>query len=271
MERLRFRRARSFSGGEPTLSPHFLEACRYAREVGYWSVQAASNGLRFVLEPEFAFQAKEAGLNMVYLQFDGVTNEANRHRHIDNLYDAKCLAIIERLHEAGIDITPVTTVVRTVNDDQVGPILDFMIRNSDKIGAVSFQPVSFTGRDEDISDEERHRKRYTTSHLARDLSRYYDGKIDPYRDWYPFPFRSSRRPSLRRIQVECSSVPGAAAAKELRNRIHRATTSFHLSNDPGDLDTSPGRARSNSGGGSTPRERASAMCFQAEPKSPWRA
>ncbi len=34
---------------------------------------------------------------------------------------------------------------------------------------VSFQPVSFTGRDEDISDEQRQRQRYTLSHLAHDL------------------------------------------------------------------------------------------------------
>jgi uncharacterized radical SAM superfamily Fe-S cluster-containing enzyme len=173
-----------FSGGEPTLSPHFLEACRHAKEIGYWSVQAATNGLRFVLEPEFAFQAKEAGLNMVYLQFDGVTNEANAHRQVRNLFEAKRLAI-ERIFEAGMDITPVTTVVNTVNDAQVGPILDFMIDHSDVIGAISFQPVSFTGRDEDISDEDRRLKRYTVSHLARALSDYYGGKIDVYRDWYP--------------------------------------------------------------------------------------
>ncbi len=173
-----------FSGGEPTLSPHFLDACRYAKQIGYWSVQAATNGLRFVLEPEFAQQAKEAGLNMVYLQFDGVTNEANAHRHVENLFDAKRLAI-ERIFEAGIDITPVTTVVNSVNEKQVGPILDFMIDHSDVIGAVSFQPVSFTGRDEDISDSDRKRMRYTVSHLAHELSRYYDGKIDVYRDWYP--------------------------------------------------------------------------------------
>ena len=173
-----------FSGGEPTLSPHFLEACRYAKDLGYWSVQAATNGLRFVLEPEFAYQAKEAGLNMVYLQFDGVTNEANAHRQVKNLFDAKRLAI-ERIFEAGMDITPVTTVVNTVNDRQVGPILDFVIDHSDVIGAISFQPVSFTGRDEDISDDDRRRMRYTVSHLAHGLSRYYDGKIDVYRDWYP--------------------------------------------------------------------------------------
>ncbi|HEY7819298.1 MAG TPA: radical SAM protein, partial [Vicinamibacteria bacterium] len=173
-----------FSGGEPTLSPHFLEACAYAKELGYWSVQAATNGLRFVLEPEFAHQAKEAGLNMVYLQFDGVTNEANAHRQVKNLFDAKRLAI-ERIFEAGMDVTPVTTVVNTVNERQVGPILDFVLDHSDVIGAVSFQPVSFTGRDEDIGDEDRRRMRYTVSHLAHELSRYYDGKIDAYRDWFP--------------------------------------------------------------------------------------
>ena len=173
-----------FSGGEPTVSPHFLEACRYAKEVGYYSVQAATNGLRFALEPEFAHQAKEAGFDMAYFQFDGVTNAANRHRHISNLFDAK-LAAIESMDAAGIEIIPVTTVVNTVNDQQVGPILDFVIQHCDKMGGVSFQPVSFTGRDEDISDADRHRQRYTISHMAREFARYFEGKIDPHRDWYP--------------------------------------------------------------------------------------
>src|SRR5687767_3312368 len=35
-----------FSGGEPTISPIFLDAVRYAGEVGYFSVQAATNGIR---------------------------------------------------------------------------------------------------------------------------------------------------------------------------------------------------------------------------------
>ena len=173
-----------FSGGEPTLSPHFLEACAYAKKVGYYQVQAATNGLRFALEPEFAFQAKEAGFDMAYLQFDGVTNESNSHRHISNLFDAKLLAM-ENMFKAGISITPVTTVVNTVNEKGVGPLLQFIIDNSDKVGGISFQPVSFTGRDEDITDEDRHRQRYTISHLAHEFARYFEGKIDPYRDWYP--------------------------------------------------------------------------------------
>ena len=40
-----------FSGGEPTISPIFLDAVRYAREVGYFSVQAATNGIRFAQDP----------------------------------------------------------------------------------------------------------------------------------------------------------------------------------------------------------------------------
>ena len=173
-----------FSGGEPTMSPHFLEACAYAKEVGYYAVLAATNGLRFAIEPEFAYQAKEAGFDNAYFQFDGVTNEANKHRHITNLFDVKQRAI-ENMAAAGIDVTPVVTVLNTVNDAEVGRILDFAIQNSDKVGAVSFQPVSFTGRDESISDEDRKRQRYTISHLAHELHRYYDGKIDRYRDWYP--------------------------------------------------------------------------------------
>src|SRR4030095_15190555 len=38
-----------YSGGEPTMSPHFLEACAYAKQVGYTLVQAATNGLRFAI------------------------------------------------------------------------------------------------------------------------------------------------------------------------------------------------------------------------------
>ena len=36
-----------FSGGEPTLSPYFLDAIAYSRKVGYNSVQAATNGIEF--------------------------------------------------------------------------------------------------------------------------------------------------------------------------------------------------------------------------------
>jgi molybdenum cofactor biosynthesis enzyme MoaA len=128
-----------FSGGEPTLSPDFLRAVSYAREVGYFCVQCASNGIRFAQEPEFCQQAKAAGLRLCYLQFDGVTNEANSHRKVGNLFDVK-LRAIENLAAAGIDVVLVVTVVNGVNNDQVGKIVKFAIDNADKITVVSFQP-----------------------------------------------------------------------------------------------------------------------------------
>jgi uncharacterized radical SAM superfamily Fe-S cluster-containing enzyme len=207
-----------FSGGEPTLSPHFLHACRYAKKVGYTFVQAATNGLRFALEPDFAERAKEAGFDMAYLQFDGVTNEANSHRKISNLFDVKKVAI-DNMHAAGIKITPVVTIVNGLNNESVGPIVDFCLENHDKIGGPAFQPVSFTGRDEEIGDEERHRKRYTTSHLAHDLARYYDGRIDPLRDWFPLGAGTSfaaiadhmSSPDAQFGQLSCSCHPNCGA------------------------------------------------------------
>ena len=172
-----------FSGGEPTLSPHFVEAIRYSREVGYFCVQCASNGIRFAQEPDFCRESKAAGLRLVYLQFDGVSNEAHAHRKVGNLFDVKAKAI-ENLHAAGIDVVLVVTVVNGVNDDQVGKVVQFAIANADKITVVSFQPVSFTGRDEDISDEVRASQRYTLSHLARDLH-HQTGILEPMRDFFP--------------------------------------------------------------------------------------
>ncbi len=172
-----------FSGGEPTLSPFFLRAIAYAKERGYFCVQCATNGVAFAQDRELAVKAKAAGLRLAYLQFDGVTNFANSHRKVGNLFDVK-LRAIENLHAAGIDVVLVVTVVGGVNDHQVGPIVDFAVANADKITVVSFQPISFTGRDEDVGDEARRRQRYTLSHLAHDVKRQ-TGATEPLRDWFP--------------------------------------------------------------------------------------
>jgi tetraether lipid synthase len=175
-----------FSGGEPTLSPYFLDAVRYAREVGYNSVQAATNGIEFAKSFEFCKAAAEAGLRYAYLQFDGIGNAANEHRKVGNLFDVK-LRAIENLHAAGVEIVPVTTIVNGINNEQVGRIIKFALDNPKRISFCSFQPVSFTGRDEEISDERRHAQRYTLSHLAHDVKNQ-TGLGEPARDWFPISF-----------------------------------------------------------------------------------
>src|SRR2546429_2865407 len=178
-----------FSGGEPTLSPYFLDAVRYAREVGYNSVQAATNGIEFAKSFEFAQQAADAGLRYAYLQFDGIGNAANAHRKVGNLFDVK-LKAIDNLHRAGVEIVPVVTIVNGINNEQVGRIIQFALDNPRKIGFLSFQPVSFTGRDEAITDERRVAQRYTLSHLAHDVKGQ-TGLGDPARDWFPISFMST--------------------------------------------------------------------------------
>lgn len=172
------------AGGEPTISPVFLESVKYAKDVGFFSVQAATNGVRFAQEPGFAEKAHEAGMRVAYLQFDGVGNENHAHRKISNLFDVK-LRAIENMYKAGIDVVLVVTIVNTLNDHQVGPIVKFAMDNADKISFVAFQPISFTGRDEDIDDETRARQRYTLSHLAHDIKKQ-TGVTEPLRDWFPF-------------------------------------------------------------------------------------
>jgi 7,8-dihydro-6-hydroxymethylpterin dimethyltransferase len=178
-----------FSGGEPTLSPYFLDAVAYARKVGYNSVQAATNGIEFAKSPEFAKQAFEAGLRYAYLQFDGIGNAANSHRLVGNLFDVK-LQAIENLHNAGVEIVPVVTIVNDLNNEQVGRIIQFALDNPKRISFLSFQPVSFTGRDEAITDERRHAQRYTLSHLAHDVKDQ-TGLGEPVRDWFPISFMST--------------------------------------------------------------------------------
>ena len=178
-----------FSGGEPTMSPYFLDAVRYARKVGYNSVQAATNGIEFAKSVDFAKAAAEAGLRYAYLQFDGIGNAANSHRLVGNLFDVK-LQAIENLHAAGVDIVPVITILNGINNEQVGRVVQFALDNPKKISFLSFQPVSFTGRDEEITEERRHAQRYTLSHLAHDVKNQ-TGIGEPTRDWFPISFMST--------------------------------------------------------------------------------
>ncbi len=175
-----------FSGGEPTLSPYFLDAVRYARKIGYISTQAATNGIEFAKSAEFAREAAAAGLRYAYLQFDGIGNAANSHRRVGNLFDVK-LQAIEHLYSNGVDIVPVTTLINGVNNEQVGSLVRFALDNPKKIPFLAFQPVSFTGRDEEVTDERRFAQRYTLSHLAHDVKDM-TGLGEPARDWYPISF-----------------------------------------------------------------------------------
>ena len=123
------------------------------------------------------------------MQFDGIGNEANSHRAVGNLFDVK-LRAIENLWSNGVDIVPVITIINGVNNEQVGHVVQFALDNPKKIPFLSFQPVSFTGRDEAVTDERRQAQRYTLSHLAHDVKNQI-GIGEPVRDWFPISFMST--------------------------------------------------------------------------------
>lgn len=173
-----------FTGGEPTISPHFIEAVSYASSIGLKRLHVATNGIRFAEDAGFARAARAAGLHGVFIQLDGMTEEKNAHRGIANYLDVK-LKAIEHVCAAGMRVTLQVTVINSVNNDAIGPIVEFAAKNSDRIFGVVFQPIMFSGRDEDIDDETRYRKRYTISQLASDLKAQTEVNWEPLRDWWP--------------------------------------------------------------------------------------
>ncbi len=225
-----------FSGGEPTLSPYFLDAIRYCRKLGYQSVQAATNGIEFAKRPDFAKEAAEAGLRYAYLQFDGIGNEANSHRAVGNLFDVK-LRAIENLYSAGVDIVPVITLINGVNNEQVGAVVRFALDNPKKIPFLSFQPVSFTGRDEAVTPERRAAQRYTLANLAHDVKNQ-TGLGEPVRDWFPISFMSTfsdfadlvHGPNADWGQLSCGCHPncgiGMAVMCDKETKEYRPVTAF---------------------------------------------
>jgi hypothetical protein len=173
-----------FSGGEPTLSPIFLETVRHAKSMGFHRLHVATNGVRFAESRDFAFQAKAAGLHSAYLQCDGVSEEKNKHRGLGNYMEVKRQAL-ENIAATGMRTTLQVTVVNGLNNDGLGDIVRFAIENIDKIHGVLFQPVMFTGRDEGISTDDRYVKRYPLSQLAYDLQEQGSTAWRPMRDWFP--------------------------------------------------------------------------------------
>ncbi|RKY26206.1 MAG: radical SAM protein [Planctomycetota bacterium] len=168
-----------FSGGEPTIHPDFLKIIAKANELGFSHVQIATNGIRMA-DLDFARQAAQAGLHTLYLQFDGVGEEAYRDtRNHPGIWQKK-LDAIANCREIGMKVCLVPTLIKNITDSQIPAILQFAIDNIDVIGGISWQPVSFTGR---MSVDELAKHRYTLGDLAKDLGEI-DG-IEPLRDFYP--------------------------------------------------------------------------------------
>ena len=167
-----------FSGGEPTMHPRFFDIVSRTTEMGFSNIQIATNGLKMA-DIGFAQRAVEAGLHTLYLQFDGVGPDAYLQTRGCDIWEKK-LAVVENCRRLGLKICLVPTIIKTVNDHEVGEIFHFAAANVDVISGISYQPVCFTGR---IDTEERLRQRYTLGDLAHDLADATGAVLE--RDFYP--------------------------------------------------------------------------------------
>jgi uncharacterized radical SAM superfamily Fe-S cluster-containing enzyme len=175
--------ALQFAGGEPTVSKHLPKYIKWAKELGFKHVQIASNVIRIGKSKEYLQELRDAGLSTIYMQFDGVTPGPYLEARGTDLLPLKKQAV-QNAREVGMEsLVLVPTVVRGVNDDQLGGIINYAVENRDVVRCVNFQPVSITGR---IDHDARQEMRITIPDCIHLIEEQTGGRI-PASEWYPVP------------------------------------------------------------------------------------
>ncbi|MCX8149944.1 MAG: radical SAM protein [Candidatus Bathyarchaeota archaeon] len=175
--------ALQFSGGEPTIRNELPDFVRKAKELGFRHVEVNTNGVRISKSVEYAKQLKEAGVSTIYLQFDGLTSDVYKFIRGIDLLDVK-LKALENLRQAGIkSVVLVVTLVKGVNDNQLGEIINFAAKNFDIVRCINVQPVSLCGR---LPQKERDKMRVTIPDFMRAVEEQTKGEIK-VSDFYPVP------------------------------------------------------------------------------------
>lgn len=172
-----------FSGGEPTLYPELIKVIELARKMGFAQIQIATNGVKASQNLDFCKEMQKAGLDTIYFQFDGLKKETYQKIRGYDALPVK-LKAIENFRSAGLNsIVLVPTVIKGINDGQIGDIIDFAKKNSDIVKGVNFQPVSFSGR---IDKKELARQRITIPDVLKLIEDQTKGQISK-KDFYPIP------------------------------------------------------------------------------------
>jgi hypothetical protein len=161
-----------FAGGEPTVREDIVQIVRMAHELKFM-ILLATNGIRMSNDPELVKELKNAGLNIVYLQFDGLTDSPYEKLRNAKLLSNK-LRLVKLCREQDIEIILVPTLQGEINDNQVGDMIRFAAKNVDIIRGIVFQPMSFTGRTAEYVSREN---RIDNSLLAQKIEEQTNGMI----------------------------------------------------------------------------------------------
>ncbi len=159
------------SGGEPTLRDDLPQLVEMGRRAGFGFIQINTNGLRLAREPGYAGTLKAAGVASLFLQFDGVDDEAYRSLRGRGLWSEK-RAAVEACNRAGLGVVLVPTLVPGRNSHAVGDILRFALAHYPTVRGVHFQPVSYFGRH---PGEPAERDRLTLPELMQAIERQSEG------------------------------------------------------------------------------------------------
>ncbi|MBR4741732.1 MAG: radical SAM protein [Desulfovibrio sp.] len=133
------------SGGEPTVREDLIDIIALAKQHNFALIQLNTNGLRLGTEVGYAQKLAQAGLESVYLQWDGVREETFQHLRGQACLDFKHKAL-KACAQAGLGIVLVATVVAGINDTELGDLLRFAINAGDCVRGLHLQPAAYFGR-----------------------------------------------------------------------------------------------------------------------------
>lgn len=133
------------SGGEPTVRDDLPEIIEMAKNKGFEYIQINSNGRRLATEDGYARKLKRAGASVIFMQFDGTRDDIYLALRGEPLLEIKKKAI-ENCRKAGLPVTLVPTIVKNVNLDNIGEMMEFLLDRVEVVKGIHFQPVSFFGR-----------------------------------------------------------------------------------------------------------------------------
>ncbi|MFH2044450.1 MAG: radical SAM (seleno)protein TrsS [Pseudomonadota bacterium] len=161
------------SGGEPTVRDDLPEIVHMAKDVGLGHIQINTNGIRIAEDKVYLKALKDAGADLIYLQFDGVTDDIYQKIRGTNLFDIKIKAV-ENCSEIRLGVQLVPTVIPKINDSQLGDILFFAKKYMPVIKGIHFQPVTYSGR---YNFSPSNESRITTPEILRLLEIQTHGEI----------------------------------------------------------------------------------------------
>jgi len=205
--------ALQFSGGEPTLRNDLPDLIREAKKAGITHVEVNTNGLRIAEDIEYFRKIRDAGMDTLYLQFDGLREEIYKKlRARTDLVPIK-EKVIENARKIGLkSIVLVVTLAKDVNDKDLGNIIEYAVKNHDVIRCVNIQPISMAGR---ARKEEMRKLRITIPDTLKLIEEQTDGAVTRW-DWrpvnWPVPVSKGMEVLKNRMYPEFTMHPMCGAA-----------------------------------------------------------